>query len=234
MEKTFGENAQKLSLEKSRINKMDWEIYKVDVPVGEQGQTKVQKLIITEAAAMTHNWRESTKGRNRDISSGEYTQLITNGHLWMSDTPAEICDHYALFRNVSVWSGTVLLHGLGLGMALNGCFLNHARHITVVEHNKDVIDLVMPHWINKWGEDKIEVIHDDALIWKPQRKKHWDIVWHDIWSNICPDNLEEVTKLHRRFSQRSNWQDSWGRSACMHTRKIERRQRIKVPWIYTY
>ena len=52
----------------------------------------------------------------------------------------------------------------------------------------------------------------DALEYKPPRGEQYDVVWHDIWPNICTDNLPEMHKLHRKYGRRCNWQGSWCRA----------------------
>jgi predicted methyltransferase len=101
------------------------------------------------------------------------------------------------------------MHGLGLGVALNGAFLNGADHVTVIEKSSDVITLTGKYWQEKYG-DRLTIIEGDAYTWKPESGKSWDIVWHDVWDNLCTDNLQAMAKLHRRFGRRCKWQGSWG------------------------
>ena len=62
---------------------------------------------------------------------------MINGQLVMSDTPQEYRDHIAFFGRAR---GSVLIHGLGLGCALNVLLsMGHVNDITVVEVNPDVI-----------------------------------------------------------------------------------------------
>lgn len=199
-----------------------WERYKVDVPEGEHGRARVKKMVVSEADFAFQKIRASINSRKiRIVPVGEYTSLYVGGALWMTDTPDEIKDHYELFNRVAMAyteQCEVLLHGLGLGMALNGCLLNGAHHITVVEKNQDVIALVGKHWQEKWP-DCIDIIHDDAMKWKPPKGKRWHIIWHDIWEGICSDNLNDMGALHRRFARRTDWQESWGKKECQEARK---------------
>jgi len=57
--------------------------------------------------------------------------------------------------------------------------------VTVIEIAEDVIGLVAPHI----GDERLRVIHADALQWMPQKVKRWNVVWHDIWEDICADNF---------------------------------------------
>ena len=88
------------------------------------------------------------------------------------------------------------------------------ERVTVVEVNQDVIDLVGPHYSALYGAHHVEIVHGDALTYQPPKKVRYGAVWHDIWANICPDNLPEMHKLHRRYGRRSDWQGSWSRHLC--------------------
>jgi hypothetical protein len=70
------------------------------------------------------------------------------------------------------------------------------------------------------GDDRLRVIHADALKWMPPKVMRWSVVWHDIWDDISVDNLNEMTKLHRRYGRRCDWQGSWCRAECERARGI--------------
>ena len=61
---------------------------------------------------------------------------------------------------------------------------------------------------------KLNIICADALEWKPPKGTRYNAVWHDIWDNICGDNLDDMKKLHRKYGRRTNWQGSWCRDQC--------------------
>jgi hypothetical protein len=221
---------------------MTWyDNYKVtEIEPGRVGNVAVEKFEVSPATAQLHVFTSCLSGMGgRGIRAGHYTRLveINDGGgklLWMSDTPAEITDHSSLFGAVrSGCNGvgpSVLLHGLGLGVALKGCMLSGARHVTVVERNPEVIELVGSQWKKIYG-DSLELINDDALTWKPRPKASWDVVWHDIWPEINMDNLETMSKLHRRFGSRSRWQGSWGRWQIKRMQRDERDNvRIRRFW----
>jgi len=187
----------------------DWRRYQVDVPEGERGAARVERVTVSEADAKFSALRAVIKRSGRAVPAGVHTQLTINGSLWMSDTRAEIRDHQRLFWKVSRWPGcSVLITGLGLGMALNGCLLDGAGKVTCIERDADVIALVGAHWQARWG-DKFEVIQADAMELRPRRGQRWDIVWHDIWSSICEDNLDDMRVMKRRFARRCRWQACW-------------------------
>jgi len=83
--------------------------------------------------------------------------------------------------------------------------------VTVVEKSKDVISLVAKHYL---GDHRVTIVNADAYLYKPPKGVKYDAVWHDIWDNICGDNLPEMTRLHRKYGKRADWQGSWCRSLC--------------------
>ena len=204
-----------------------WMKYQVDIPAGQHGRARVEKVVVSEIDAKWNNLRSlfASGGANagRGATVGQHTEFYVGHRLWMSDTRAEIIDHMPLFRAVRPGC-TVLLHGLGLGMALNGCLLEGASKVTVVERDPDVIALTGSYWREKWGADRVEIIEADALAWNPPNGSHWDVVWHDIWPSICTDNLEEMGVLHRRFARRSGWQGSWCRREVQRIKRREDRE----------
>ena len=56
--------------------------------------------------------------------------------------------------------------------------------------------MVAPTYIQ---DKRIKIINEDAFEFKPPKDKRYDFVWHDIWDDICTDNLPEMTKLHRKY-----------------------------------
>jgi hypothetical protein len=52
------------------------------------------------------------------------------------------------------------------------------------------------------------VIQADAFSWKPPRGELYDVIYFDIWADICTDNLPEISKLKRRYARRLKRKDS--------------------------
>lgn len=163
----------------------------------------------------------ATEGMNRDPGSGTFTKIeqrLANGgwQLWMSDTRAEILEHYPLFN--ALWWGDrpkarqrVLINGLGLGMAVHGALTYPSvEHIDVVELSPDLAEFMRPCF----PEDKVTIHVGNALEMKWPPRTTWDVAWHDIWPHIDEDNLPEMHRLHRMYGRRVAWQDSWQRKGC--------------------
>jgi hypothetical protein len=178
------------------------------LPAGELGTAHISKFSVSQDESIMSSFHRSY------VPEGNYTSLRISGHgLVMSDTPKEFRDHFEFFRHAA---GNVLVHGLGLG-----CCLNVIRHIpkvqsiTVIEINPDVIAIVGPHFV----DPKISIIQGDARTWQPPKGAFYDAVWHDIWSDICTDNLKEMVAFHRRYGRKAAWQGSWSRSECEYRKR---------------
>ena len=176
-------------------------LQKVDVPDGKRGHWVVERFKIPQ------NYLAFTYG-HRAPSPGTYTRLLHGSHCVMSDTDAEMRDHYGAVINAK---GHILLNGLGIGMVLKGCLNKpEVTKATVIEIDPDVIALVGPHYT----DTRVEIVCADAYAYQPPKGVRYGMVWHDIWSDICSDNLEGMKKLHRKYGRRTDWQGSWCRYEC--------------------
>ena len=177
-------------------------LQKVDVPEGKRGNWTVERFTIPK-----NDFKAWTYG-HRAPSPGTYTRLLHGTHCVMSDTYAEMRDHYGPVINAK---GHILLNGLGIGMVLNACLAKpEVTKATVIEIDADVIALVAPHYNDK----RVHIINADAYEYQPPKGVRYGMVWHDIWSDICSDNLDGMKKLHRKYGRRSEWQGSWARYEC--------------------
>src|SRR5262249_14419804 len=88
--------------------------------------------------------------------------------------------------------------------------------VTAIELSIDVICLVAAHL----ADHRLTIIHADAFGWTPPKAMRWNVVWHDIWDDICADNLKQIAVLHRRYGRRCDWQGSWCRAECERARQI--------------
>jgi hypothetical protein len=191
----------------------------VDVPDNQSGAWSVQTFTISEEAARFENMRMSfTPGMaSRSLEPGTYKRLCRNGHVVMSNTRSEINDHRHFIR---LAKGSILINGLGLGVCLKAILEKpEVESVTVIEKSEDVINLVAPTFID---DKRVTIIHADALEWKPPKSVRYDCVWHDIWDNICLDNLLTMGTLHRKYGRRCEWQDSWCRDWLKYEQRRER------------
>jgi hypothetical protein len=190
-------------------------IQPVTVPEGSAGQWRVERFEITKEDAAFSLFSYGS----RTPRPGMYTRLMRGGTVVMSDTPAEMYDHYDAVRAAT---GEVLINGLGLGMVVAACLDKESvERVTVIEIDSDVISLVAPHYTARYGE-RLRVIHADAFVYKPD-VAFYGCVWHDIWPDLCEDNLPEMTRLKRKYARRAAWQGCWSeREVRAHKRRTAR------------
>lgn len=192
------------------------EAMRVDWPEAQHGEVSIRRITVTESEATVGSLRAMFNGGRGRIPAGNYTSLRINGRLWMSDTPDEQSDHVPFIRLAACRdTRRVLVNGLGLGMVVRAlCHLDNIEHVDVVEINPDVIALVGP-LVTVYGEahgTSIDVVCGDAYAPDGHFKGlKWDVVWHDIWEEICADNWPGMVSLTRRYARRCSAQDSWCR-----------------------
>lgn len=171
------------------------------IPEGAQGTARVSHFEITEDAARWENMRYSI---NRQlwlmrIEAGQYVRLHADGDLQMSDTQMERRTNCDILRDAN---GNVLIGGLGIGMLPATLLMverrpgREVRSVTIVERNPDVIALVEPHI----RDPRLTVIEGDVFDWKPEKGQRFDAIYMDIWPGMSTDNLDDMARLHRRFS----------------------------------
>lgn len=183
--------------------------YKSSVPEGSWGDWRVERFAVSQADADRFNLRCAIAGSGylgvgRDIKPGIYTKLTRNGSIIMSDTPAEVRDHYWFAKDKE---GHILIAGLGLGIAVELVAGNsEVGHVTIVEISSDVIALVWP-FINTHG--KCDIVNADIFEWKAPKRIVYDYAWFDIWDNICSENYEDMKRLKRKFARKAKQKECW-------------------------
>lgn len=201
---------------------------KINVPDGVSSDWAVQSFEVDGMGASFHNMRETIHGTGRGISAGKYKRLAYKNETVMSNTPAEIDDLYPFIDMVH---GRVLINGLGLGVALEAALAKRLARfkddwpyavtaVTVIEISEDVIKLVGPTY---WMDPRVTIIQEDAFKYRPSRGIRYDTVWHDIWPNLCADNLAGMKILHKKYQRIARWQGSWCSSECLRMRRTRKR-----------
>lgn len=199
------------------------------IPEGASGDWRVVRHTVSEEDAKFEALRAALNGSRRRVPAGSYTGLEYKGALWMSDTPDEMSDHAEVFSQADERGGRWLINGLGLGMVTQALLsLDNVEHVDVVEIDPDVIALVAPAFQEEVEAGRLTIHCADAYTveWPPGTS--WDGgAWHDIWRDLCTDNLAEMTKLHRKYGRRVGWQGSWCQEELRYHRQRERRH---SPW----
>ena len=121
------------------------------------------------------------------IPIGRYVRLMCGSECVMSDTPMEKRTNREFVANAH---GNVLIGGLGIGLILLAIQdKEDVKQITVVEKNKEVIELVenqLP--LNS----KVHIVNDDVFEYKPLFK--YNTIYMDIWNYINKDVYNEQMK----------------------------------------
>lgn len=174
----------------------------VTLPDTVAGDWRVERFVVNEL-----DYRALIHGRAVPIGE-TFTRLMRGDSLVMSDTPAERRDHYAPVLKAK---NSCLINGLGLGMVLKAILKKpEVTDVTVVEISQDVIDIVAPHY----ADPRVTIVCASAFDFRPPKGKFYGMVWHDIWNDICADNLPDMHRLHRKYGRRAEWQGSWCRYQC--------------------
>jgi hypothetical protein len=193
-----------------------WKPYKVSVPPGRSGAMEIDRFTITpEIHRELMLDRQVTGGRA--IPMGGYTRLAEGPQVWMSDTPAEIGDHWPAIERINDGAVSVLITGLGIGMVVQAALrAPSVRSVDVIERDIRVIALSGPHYeAMAEAEGKtLNIVHGDAFDRPFAKSVCWDIVWHDIWPMIAPENLPEMTKLKRLYGRGSGYSGCWCETEC--------------------
>lgn len=194
------------------------------VPEGAIGSARLEHFVVTKRLADYSNLR-SIFSREPSVQEGSYVRLYVSGRLMMSDTDAERSSNLEVVHRAK---GQVLIAGLGVGMILCPILAKQGvQSVEVVEASPDVIQLVEPSLKKVPGADKLQVIEADILTWKPTSGRKWDVIYFDIWPDICLDNLPQMQLLHRRFGRHKNpggWMGSWEHNRLLRERGREARR----------
>jgi len=182
----------------------------------QKGGWHLERITISEGAALrawvsfvtTGSWGVA------HIAPGKFVCLVElskKERVVMSDTPAE---RRTNLHFVAQARGHVVIAGLGVGMVIVPLVQTPAvTHLTVVEKERDVIDLVEPGLRRYLGAaaSKLDVIHSDVFDFTPSLK--FDTVWFDIWPTIEPKHLTQIASLKRRFGRwylkENGWMGAW-------------------------
>ena len=135
--------------------------------------------------------------------------LLRDGASWMSMTPFEIESQEI---GVRLARGHVLVFGLGLGWsALASALRDEVEAVTVVERDRDVIDLHrtldLAAQLPPAARAKLSILEGDAYDYRPGRPV--DLLMPDIWLPLVNDGrVEEVRRMQANVGARGIY--FWG------------------------
>jgi len=202
---------------------IEWASMADIIPEGEAAGCKIEHFEVDQRASEFTRIR-SMMHPNEYVPPGRYCRLGVNNVLVMSDTQYE---KHTNMRFVYQATGDVLIGGLGIGMVLVPVLRKpEVTSVTVVEKQPGVVELVEPAIRASVKEaSKLTVVTGDILEWRAPRGARWDTIYFDIWTDCCEDNLDEITKLKRRFCKRLNDGGYMGAWEEGHLRMLRRRDR---------
>ena len=201
-----------------------WRRFKLDYPEVSFGHFAITRFDIPHD---DEKRREIVRreGMDRDPGYGQgFCKLIEyptpecaaarqNGKVfWMSDTKAEIVEHYPLFNAIREHQAKrIIINGLGLGMAVHGALqFPWVEHIDIVEVNQEIVDGIR----SLIGDKRVRYHVDDAFSMKFPSADNWDLAWHDIWPKIDDLNVPQMERLRRKYKWRTRWQGCWQEDGC--------------------
>lgn len=181
------------------------------VPPAEHGEAKVTHFTVSDSESQfTHMRAAIGSDRHAGVSAGTYAKLLVGGKLMMTDTDMERRTNREFLRMAN---GHVLIAGLGLGMIVHPILTKDGiKSVHVIEKSEDVISLITPTLPK---DSRLHVVCADIFEWMPPRGVKFDSAYFDIWPDRSEDNIDEASKLHRRFARRLNrenprcWMGSW-------------------------
>jgi hypothetical protein len=214
----------------------EWRRFQVGYPPARSGDMGIEVYKIPrddpDRARIVHS-----EGMERDPGFGTFRKLVQyeigppdirhsypRKTLWMSDTRAEIHEHYPFLNKVDLaaqfgQARRILINGLGLGVVVHGVLLYPGvERVDIVEVNHDVIKLISP----LIHDDRVHIHEASAYDIEWPRGMSWDLAWHDIWPDISDLNLPEMDRLVRKYKHCTKWQGCWQREGCLAMRKFYR------------
>lgn len=115
----------------------------------------------------------------------------------MSDAEFEKITNRDFMR---IATGNILIAGLGIGMILAPLLKDKSvKKITVVEKEKDIIKLIYDKIKKHDKTNKLELIHSDIFDLDLPKEQKFDVIYFDIWDNVCGDNYEQMKNLKKKF-----------------------------------
>lgn len=156
------------------------------------------------------------------IPCGKFIRLTHRGSVVMSDTDMEKRTNSAFVRNAH---GNVLIGGLGIGLILLAIQDNpEIEKITVIEKNKEVIELVADQLpLN----EKVEIVNADVFEYIPTER--YNTIYMDIWNYINSDvykrEMKPLISRHRKYlvskqEDPDRYIDCWCKIQAKHDRTI--------------
>jgi hypothetical protein len=175
------------------------------IPKAKSGDFEIKRYKITKQDISVANIRTINHPYEVPPKKGTVTILARiseqsfGDDVIMSDSEFDKHTNSNILR---IAHGNILIAGLGIGMILIPLLKKKdVQTITVIEKEQDVINLVYKH-IKKYDKkNKLEVIHDDIFSIELSKERKFDVMYFDIWNNVCGDNYSQMKTLKKKFSK---------------------------------
>lgn len=193
----------------------------------ELNDIRIERYIYDKGWDSMYNIRQAIHGNEfMTMRDGGYVKMYVGNKLMMSDTKMERQTNAEFIRKAH---GDVLIGGLGIGMLIENLKdIPGVLTITVLENNSNLISLIE----DRFKHPKVTIIYADVFTWKSDRK--FDCIWMDIWPEISEDNLDEMSKLHRKYSRMKKNKDSflssWMHRYLQNSRRRSNQRRKYYSW----
>lgn len=118
--------------------------------------------------------------------------LTKNDNVWMSNSKMEVETNKEF---IGCAKGDVLIAGLGMGYTIEQIQnKTEVKSITVIEIDNDLIRYLLT---KKKFDDKVKIINKDIWDYLSLNIGHtYDVIWLDIWLEICSDNVVDMYPLN--------------------------------------
>lgn len=185
-----------------------------------KGDFKFSNEFLKKKTALNISWLLPDKKRELDDyiilgcfkKSLNIPMLREGSDIWMSPTLAE---QNTINPCVEKAYGNVLTFGLGLGYFPYMCSLkDNVKSITIVELNKNVIDMFNEYILPQFNTDiEINIIHGNMFdYWNEEFLNQFDYTFVDVWKSN-EDGLELLEKLFEQLNYNGNV-DYWIEFSC--------------------
>jgi len=159
----------------------------LDIPEQKKSKFKIEREVLKSGSEIT-----VVSLRNTFMMGVRPTKFILDGDrivhklverktggTLMSDCPQEIFLHNTGIQNAR---GNVLIGGLGLGyIASMLARKKEVESITVVEIEKEIIEMVEPYIIKNFNPRRINIVKADLFDYLKSGKAKFDYAYFDIW-----------------------------------------------------
>lgn len=177
------------------------------------GDWSIESMPISPDSAKQINFNWMKQRANRFIVAGKYTCLKHVGKIITTDTPADLDMVLKYLPNMN---GTVLINGIKLGVIIKYLMgiPGKIKKLTVVEPDKKLLKLVSQQLLEYSPKFPVEFVHSEYLDYVPTCG--YDYVFHNCWSDIKSENLEEMRKLFKKYKSITGYQHAWWYHECLY------------------